>query len=215
MNNAIFDINYLKQRASMAGKLSRIDIYQGLVNPGNKQGLVKVQEIRPISEREFGGIFDFFENTTYGDFTAVFFPSKEIIYFSNRKPGDLANSLNGTENMQNYGIPSEEMIQAQVQKILENERLKMRLEQLENEAEENDVWGQRFGAAINMIIDRFVPGSSQAINSEPLLNGTELNNTEAALVILVENFGEEWLQKFAAKVANDPKIVPQIKAFFS
>jgi len=215
MNTAIFDIDYLKQRASMAGKLSRIDIYQGLVNPNNKQGLVKVQEIRPISEREFGGIFDFFQNTTYGDFTAVFFPSKEIIYFSNRKPGEIAGALNGSESMQNYGIPSEEMIQAQVQKILENERLKMRLEQLEEEAENNDMWGQRFGAALNMVIDRFIPGSSQTINAEPVLNGTDLNTTEAALVILVENFGEEWLQKFAAKVAADPKLVTQIKAFFS
>ena len=48
------------------------------------------------------------------------------------------------------------------------------------------------------------------------LNGTEdLNSTEAALVILVEKFGEEWLQKFAAKVQAEPHIVPQIKTFFS
>lgn len=215
MNTTIFDIDYLKKRASMAGKLSRIDIYQGLVNPGNKQGLVKVQEIRPISDRDFGGVFDFFQGTTFGDFTAVFFPSKEIIYFSNRKPGELPGTLNGTESMNNMGIPTEEMIQAQVQKILENERLKMRLQQLEEEAEANDQWGQRFGAAVNMIIDRFIPGSSQAMPAEPVLNGTDLNSTEAALVILVEKFGEDWLQKFAAKVQAEPHIVPQIKAFFS
>jgi hypothetical protein len=117
--------------------------------------------------------------------------------------------------MQNYGIPTEQQVQAQVQKILENERLKMRLQQLEDEAEQNDMWGQRFGAAVNMIIDRFIPGGSQQMEAEPVLNGTDLNSTEQALVILVEKFGEEWLQKFAAKVAADPKLVPQIKAFFS
>jgi hypothetical protein len=66
-----------------------------------------------------------------------------------------------------------------------------------------------------MVIDRFIPGSSQTIEAEPTLNGTDFNDTEAALVVLVEKFGEEGLQKFAAKIQADPSLVKQIKAFFS
>ena len=117
MNNGIFNLDYVKQRAQMAGKLTRVDIYSGFVNPGNKaQAVVKVQEIRPVSEREFGNVFDFFEKTTFGDFTAVFFPSREIIYFSN-KGNEI---MNGTQTPNFQGIPTEEQVQAQVQKILEN-----------------------------------------------------------------------------------------------
>ena len=213
--NEFKNIDFLKQQALMTSKLSRIDIYIGDVSPLNIKGAEKVQEMRPFAPGEWGDQFEFFKNNCYGTFTAFLFPSKVKVKIQNLKAGELPETLNGTENM-NYGIPTEEMIQAQVQKILENERLKMRLAQLEDEAEANDMWGQRFGAAVNMIIDRFIPGSSQAMEAEPVLNGTEnLNGTEQALVILVEKFGEEWLQKFAAKVSADPKLVPQIKAFFS
>lgn len=210
------DIDYLKQFTSMKSKLSRIDIFQDKVNPNNKIGLMKIQEMRPIGNNDFNEQLDFFKATSHGIFTAQLFPSKEVIHFSNLKPGELPETLNGSENMAtSYGIPTEEMIQAQVQKILENERLKMRLAQLEEEADNNDQWGQRFGAALNMVIDRFIPGSSQTMEAEPTLNGTDFNDTEAALVILVEKFGEEWLQKFAAKIQADPSLVKQIKAFFS
>jgi hypothetical protein len=213
--NEFKNIDFLKQQALMTSKLSRIDIYIGDVSPLNIKGAEKVQEMRPFAPGEWGDQFEFFKNNCHGTFTAFLFPSKVKVKIQNFRAGELPETLNGTENMQNYGIPTEQQVQAQVQKILENERLKMRLEQLEDEAEDNNVWGQRLGVALNMVLDRFVPGSSQTMQAEPVLNGTELNTTEAALVVLVENFGEEWLQKFAAKVANDPKIVPQIKAFFS
>jgi len=34
--NGIFNIEYVKKRASMVGKLTKIDIYQGFINPSNK-----------------------------------------------------------------------------------------------------------------------------------------------------------------------------------
>ena len=47
--NGIFTIDYVKKRAEMAGKLTKIDIYSGFVNPGNRQQhVVKIQEIRPV-----------------------------------------------------------------------------------------------------------------------------------------------------------------------
>jgi hypothetical protein len=217
MNTGIFNLDYVKQRAQMAGKLTRVDIYSGFVNPGNKtQNVVKVQEIRPVNERDFGNVFDFFEKTTFGDFTAVFFPSREIIYFSNKG----SEVMNGTQTPNFQGIPTEQQVQAQVEKILENERLKQRLADLENEQEENTVWGQRMGAALEMLIGRFIGISpiETATETEPVLNGTDtenMNPTEKALVILVQNFGEEWLQKFASKIQKEPHIVPQIKNFFS
>jgi hypothetical protein len=218
MNNGIFNLDYVKQRAQMAGKLTRVDIYSGFVNPGNKaQAVVKVQEIRPVSEREFGNVFDFFEKTTFGDFTAVFFPSREIIYFSN-KGNEI---MNGTHTPNFQGIPTEEQVQAQVQKILENERLKQRLADLEAEQEETNVWGQRMGAAMEMLVGNLLglPGKNISTETEPVLQGTEetenMSETEKALVILVQNFGEKWLQNFAAKIKAEPHIVPQIKNFFS
>ena len=218
MNNGIFNLDYVKQRAQMAGKLTRVDIYSGFVNPGNKaQAVVKVQEIRPVSEREFGNVFDFFEKTTFGDFTAVFFPSREIIYFSN-KGNEI---MNGTQTPNFQGIPTEEQVQAQVQKILENERLKQRLADLEAEQEETNVWGQRMSAAMEMLVGNLLglPGKNISTETEPVLQGTEetenMSETEKALVILVQNFGEKWLQNFAAKIKAEPHIVPQIKNFFS
>ena len=218
MNNGIFNLDYVKQRAQMAGKLTRVDIYSGFVNPGNKaQAVVKVQEIRPVSEREFGNVFDFFEKTTFGDFTAVFFPSREIIYFSN-KGNEI---MNGTHTPNFQGIPTEEQVQAQVQKILENERLKQRLADLEAEQEETNVWGQRMSAAMEMLVGNLLglPGKNISTETEPVLQGTEetenMSETEKALVILVQNFGEKWLQNFAAKIKAEPHIVPQIKNFFS
>lgn len=218
MNNGIFNLDYVKQRAQMAGKLTRVDIYSGFVNPGNKaQAVVKVQEIRPVSDREFGNVFDFFEKTTFGDFTAVFFPSREIIYFSN-KGNEI---MNGTHTPNFQGIPTEEQVQAQVQKILENERLKQRLADLEAEQEETNVWGQRMSAAMEMLVGNLLglPGKNISTETEPVLQGTEetenMSETEKALVILVQNFGEKWLQNFAAKIKAEPHIVPQIKNFFS
>lgn len=220
MNTGIFNLDYVKQRAQMAGKLTRVDIYSGFVNPGNKaQAVVKVQEIRPVNEREFGNVFDFFEKTTFGDFTAVFFPSREIIYFSNKG----SEIMNGTQQANFQGIPTEEQVQAQVQKILENERLKQRLADLEAEAEETSEWGKRMGIALEMLIGNMLGLSKTSAVNEPALNGTEteqydtsnMNETEKALVILVQKFGEEWLQKFAKKIEAEPHIVPQIKNFFS
>lgn len=218
MNSGIFTIDYVKQRAAMAGKLSRIDIYQGFINPANKgQQLVKVQEIRPLNDRDFGDVWNFFERTTFGDFTAVFFPSREIIPFTNKSEN---LTLNGNEPMY-QNIPTEEQINAQVQKILENERLKFRLQQLEEEREENDKWGERMGVALSMLMERFlgVPGGSIETETETALQGTntttDMNPTEQALVILVQKFGEEWLQKFAAKIEKEPHLVNQIKSFFS
>jgi len=219
MNTGIFNLDYVKQRAQMAGKLTRVDIYSGFVNPGNKaQAVVKVQEIRPLNEREFGNVFDFFEKTTFGDFTAVFFPSREIIYFSN-KGGEM---MNGTNQATFQGIPTEEQVKAQVEKILENERLKQRLAELEEEQENNSMWGNRMGVALEMLVGNLlgIPGKNVSSETEPVLQGTEIdtenmNETEKALVILVQKFGEEWLQKFAAKVQNEPNLVNQIKNFFS
>ena len=224
MNSGIFNLDYVKQRAEMAGKLTRVDIYSGFVNPANKaQAVVKVQEIRPVSDRDFGNVFDFFEKTTFGDFTAVFFPSREIIYFSNKG----TEMMNGTEQYkaqaQYQGIPSEEVVNAQVQKILENERLKQRLADLEAEAEETSEWGKRMGIALEMLIGNML-GIPKNAAPEPALNGTateteydtsNMNETEKALVILVQKFGEEWLQKFAAKIEREPQLVNQIKNFFS
>lgn len=204
----------------MAGKLTRVDIYSGFVNPANKaQAVVKVQEIRPLSEREFGNVFDFFEKTTFGDFTAVFFPSREIIYFSNKG----TEMVNGTQTPNFQGIPTEEQVQAQVQKILENERLKQRLADLEAEQEETSVWGQRMGAAMEMLVGNLLGLSKNTETPATALNGTDteeydttnMSDTEKALVILVKNFGEDWIKKFAAKIQNEPNIVPQIKNFFS
>lgn len=213
------NIEYVKKRAELSGKLSRIDIYNGFINPGNKgQALIKVQEIRPSTERDnLDSVFSFFEKTTHGDFTAVFFPSREIIYFSNKG----SEVMNGTNN-QYSGIPTEEMIQAQVAKILENERLKDKLARLEAEAEENSMWGKRMGVAMEMLVSNLLGlNKNVEMEAEPALNGTEtidtsnMNETERALVILVEKFGEEWLKKFAAKIQAEPHIVPQIKNFFS
>jgi hypothetical protein len=213
----IYTLDYIKQRAELTPKLTKIDIFEGFVNPSNKTApVIKVQEIRPGEGRSFGKTWEFFSSTTYGDFTAVFFPSKEIIYFSNKPE----NVLNG-DTMQNQFIPTDEMIRAQVEKALENERLKARVLELESEAEKNDIWGQRFGTALNMLIERWVmPGSSETIDTETaaaMLQGTdtETSPTEAALIILVEKFGEEWLQKFAAKIKAEPHLVNQIKNFFS
>lgn len=204
----------------MAGKLSRVDIYSGFVNPGNKaQAVVKVQEIRPIGERDFGNVFEFFEKTTFGEFTAVFFPSREIIYFTNKG----SEIMNGTQQNSFQGIPSEEVVMAQVQKILENERLKQKLADLEEEAAENTEWGKRMGVAVEMLIGNFLGLPKNNLEAENSLNGTDgeqydttnMTDTEKALVILVQKFGEEWIQKFSAKIQADPSIVAKIKNFFS
>lgn len=209
--NGIFTIDYVKKRAEMAGKLTKIDIYSGFVNPGNRQQhVVKIQEIRPDGNRDFSNVWEFFQNTTFGDFTAVFLPSKEIIYFSNK----TEQVLNGTENM-NY-IPNEEQVNAQVQRILEIERLKNKVAELEMERENQDDISSKFGTAITILIDKVLGGGSGAVNVEPVLNGSaDLNETENALAIIVAAFGEQWVVNFANKVQREPQIVPQIKNFFS
>jgi hypothetical protein len=208
--NGIFTIDYVKKRADMAGKLTKIDIYSGFVNPANRaQNVVKIQEIRPDANKDFRNVWEFFQNTTFGDFTAVFFPSKEIIYFSNK--GEV---LNGSEEM--AYIPTEEQINAQVQRVLEIERLKNKIAQLEEEREHQDEIGSKFGTAITILIEKLMGGNSTPVNIEPVLNGSEnLNETENALAVIVAAFGEDWVVKFANKVQREPHIVPQIKNFFS
>jgi hypothetical protein len=216
MNN-IYSIEYIEKRAALTSKLTKIDIYQGFVNPGIKGSAMKIQEIRPLEPGNFGNVWEFFKNTTFGDFTAVFYPSKEIIYFSNKPVLNGSENLNGIEAM-NY-IPTEDQVNAQVQRILEIERLKNKVQELEDEKENSDVWGRKMGAALNMIIERWVgvPGGSVTeIETEPVLNGSDnLNESERALAIIVSAFGEEWVKKFAAKIQNEPHLVNQIKNFFS
>lgn len=207
--NGVFTIDYVKKRAEMAGKLTKIDIYSGFVNPANRaQNVVKIQEIRPDANKDFRNVWEFFQNTTFGDFTAVFLPSKEIIYFSNK--GEI---LNGNEEM--AYIPTEEQINAQVQRVLEIERLKTKIAQLEEEREHQDEIGSKFGTAITILIEKLMGGNTP-VNVEPVLNGSEnLDETENALAVIVAAFGEEWVVKFANKVQREPHIVPQIKNFFS
>jgi len=115
-------------------------------------------------------------------------------------------------------IPTEDQINAQVQRILESERLKNRIAELEEEHENNNMWGQRFGTALNMIIEKWVGGSgaNTTMEVEPVLNGSEdMSETEKALTIIVSSFGEEWVQKFAGKIQREPNLIPQIKNFFS
>jgi len=214
----IKNIQQVREHAAMESKLNRIDVYSGFVDINNKgQRHFKVQVITPDpTTGSMDQAWNYFEKNNFGDFTAILYPTKTAIPFSNKN--EL--TLNGTE-MNYQHIPTEEQIQAQVQKILENERLKMRLEQLEQEQEENDMWGARMGVALNMLLDRFMGGNSTAIpTTEPALQGTDqetstLNPTEQALVILVNSFGEEWLQKFAAKIKAEPHLINKIKAFFS
>ena len=214
----IKNIQQVREHAAMESKLNRIDVYSGFVDINNKgQRHFKVQVITPDpTTGSMDQAWNYFEKNNFGDFTAILYPTKTAIPFSNKN--EL--TLNGTD-MNYQHIPTEEQIQAQVQKILENERLKMRLEQLEQEQEENDMWGTRMGVALNMLLDRFMGGNSTAIQTaEPALQGTDqetstLNPTEQALVILVNSFGEEWLQKFAAKIKSEPHLINQIKAFFS
>jgi hypothetical protein len=131
--------------------------------------------------------------------------------------------MNGIETPNFQGIPTEEQVQAQVQKILENERLKQRLADLEAEQEETSVWGQRMGAAMEMLVGNLLGLPKNNPVQETALNGTDtedydttnMTETEKALVVLVQNFGEEWIKKFAKKIQNEPNIVPQIKNFFS
>jgi hypothetical protein len=207
--NGVFTTDYVKKRAEMAGKLTKIDIYSGFVNPANRaQNVVKIQEIRPDANKDFRNVWEFFQNTTFGDFTAVFLPSKEIIYFSNK--GEL---LNGNEEM--AYIPTEEQINAQVQRVLEIERLKTKIEQLEAEREHQDEIGSKFGTAITILIEKLMGGNTP-VNVEPVLNGSEnLDETENALAVIVAAFGEDWVVKFANKIQREPHIVPQIKNFFS
>ena len=214
--NEIKTLDYVKDHASGERKLTKIDVYRGFINPDNRASkLLKAKEILPDQNGSFENGLEHFSKMNIGDFTLYFPGSRTWLYFSNKSD----SAMNGT-NFNYQNIPTEEQIQAQVQKILENERLKMRLEELEAEQEENDMWGTRMGVAMNMLLDRFIGGnSSQSIpTSEPALQGTDgeqFNPTEAALVILVNAFGEEWLQKFAAKIQADPKLINQIKAFFS
>jgi hypothetical protein len=214
--NEIKNLDYIKDHASGEHKLTKIDIYRGFIDPDNRSSkLLKVKEIRPDQNGTFENGLEHFSQQNIGDFTAYFPGSRTWHYFSNKSD----SAMNGM-NTNYQHIPTEDQIQAQVQKILENERLKMRLEELEAEQEENDMWGTRMGVAMNMLLDRFIGGNStQTIpTSEPALQGTDgeqFNPTEAALVILVNAFGEEWLQKFSAKIQADPKLINQIKAFFS
>jgi hypothetical protein len=215
--NEIKTLEYIKDHASTEHKLTKIDIYRGFIDPDNRTSkLLKCKEIRPDQNGSFENALEHFSQNNIGDFTIYFPGSRTWLYFSNKSE----SALNGN-NMNYQHIPTEDQIQAQVQKILENERLKMRLQELEAEQEENDMWGQRMGVAMNMLLDRFIGGNStQSIPvSEPALQGTDgeqqLNPTEAALVILVNSFGEEWLQKFASKIKAEPHLINQIKAFFS
>jgi hypothetical protein len=215
--NDIKTLDYIKDHASGEHKLTKIDIYRGFIDPDNRSSkLLKVKEIRPDQNGNFENGLEHFSQQNIGNFTVYFPGSRTWHYFSNQND----SAMNGT-NFNYQNIPTEEQIQAQVQKILENERLKMRLQELEDEKDENDMWGQRMGVAMNMLLDRFIGGnSSQSIPvSEPALQGTDgepqLNPTEAALVILVNSFGEEWLQKFAAKIKSEPHLINQIKSFFS
>lgn len=211
-------INQVRQHANLESKLHRIEVYKGFIDGGNLKANIgnRIQVLTPDPTGSMDQGWKYFEENNFGDFTAILFPSKTPIPFSNKS--ELA--LNGTEiNYQH--IPTEEQIQAQVQKILENERLKNRVQELEQQQEENDMWGTRMGVALNMLLDRFMGGNSTTIETaEPALQGTDgeqpqLNPTEQALVILVNSFGEEWLQKFAAKIKAEPHLINQIKAFFS
>lgn len=146
----VHDIDYVKERIALMPKLRRINVYENFVNPKNKINLMKSTVFDAVDKNSQ---IDHWVAKNKGNYTFEYSPGGFCDYVSTLQPGEQPTTLNGSEPMANMGIPTEEMIQAQVQKILENERLKMRVQQLEDEADQNDMWGQRFGAALNMVCD--------------------------------------------------------------
>jgi hypothetical protein len=222
MSYVIQPLNYVRKRAELEPKLTAIDIYSGHIFPNTPaQNRMKVQEIRFVDPGKLDATFDHFEKNTFGDFTAFFRPSKTFIHFSNGNVAGLkveeTQNFNGPQSSPYMNIPTTEQIRAQVEREMELERLKHKLQMLEDEQESRDNVSEKFNSILGVVIEKFLNPNKNIMPDVANLNGVnpdDLSDTEQSLAYIVSAFGEDWINRFAQRVKSDPGVVKQIKSFF-
>jgi hypothetical protein len=228
---------YIREKCTFPG-VKGLMVYYGFIDPMSRQATLaqKFQtgkDKTTISAREL----DFFENNYKGDFTARFLPSGEFCYFSTEDTALGGMPFNAQRKA--YAQPGVDMPEMSeiLAKAIEREKriteLEAQVQALEEELAQFETHGGKFSYALEAMLERVFPrlmapaapgaeplnGLFNQHNSQPKYNShkmpeEQLTELENALAILVDNFGEEWLIRFADVIAKEPHQVQKIKTFF-
>jgi hypothetical protein len=225
MSKTIYTLDQIVEAAAVAPMLSGVHIYQGFVEPDSKQA-VKVATWKPREDdtgRNFGAGPDVFGRSTFGNFTAIFKPGGEFLYFSNARPG--AENLPEFMNQEKFnvtGIDVNELLATAVEREKRISELEAEIENLREELQEQTDNEQKFQRAVFNTLDYFTrqklniqrPFSGPIQGSKQNETMTQEDELENAVALIIDAFGEDWLIRFAGHIAANPNTINQVKSFF-
>ena len=209
----VHDFTYVANRLK-AKDWTKAVVMDGFITDDNPKGIMVFQF---LNNDDLHNQLNLFEQYHQGEFTMRLNQSGIIIYFQN---GMDNNNLNGVR------VPTGRDMEKVMQLTLENKQLKEKIAELEEELKQFETSGQKFSYAMEHLLERvavrfnLIPGEApmqgtQRANPKPTYMAENLEPLEQAFVTLVENFGEDWLIRFAQKINDQPQLVNQIKSYFS
>lgn len=212
-NVEIQDFEYIKERLRTDNNWTKATVWQGILSNPNERAF---QTFVFNKGAQLDDQLAFFERHHRGDYTMRLDTRGAVIFFFNGPQNQYP--MQGSR----INVNSEEVQSTMMNLRLENERLKGKIAMLEKELEEFRDNGSKFGYAIAEAAKFIFPGLHQAANEfNPQTNMQGMEQTqyteqalEEAFGILLQNFGEDWLIRFAQQVQQNPAIVSQIKVYF-
>lgn len=219
----IHTLDYVIQRAAQAPRLTSVVIYQGFIDEV-KTTRPKLQVLTPsklTDGNQFGAQWDFFRANSFGNFSAVFNPNRELIYFENRRAGEapelVVNGNTGTLDLA-------QLIDRLTERELSILNLQQQVSELQAELDEEKSMQGKFAFGLEKVLTHFFPQVSAVTTVQAPLQGTgaqpnthwtnvTIQEAEDALFVIVEAMGTDWLTKFAKKLQAQPELVNTIKSY--
>lgn len=228
----IYTIEQIIEAAAVAPACSSVHIYQNFVEPDQAKA-VKVATWKAYDDqagRNFGAGPDVFKKSTFGNFTALFKPGGEFLYFTNARPGnDQPEILNAMPSGYTVtGIDVNELLSRAVEREKKIAELEAEIEELKQELEEQKDNENKFQRAVFNTLDYFnrranaiappapnpKPYKPAPMQGPPNANMPTDQELENAIAVIIDAFGDDWIIRFAGHIASKPETVNQIKSFF-
>lgn len=205
----IQDMVYIRERLGM-DNWNRANVFSGLITGNGQAGQLVYTFLKNANLQDQIRLFEQFHT---GYFTLKFDSRGPVVYFRN---GDEP-TLNGHTTSPQF---TQDATNKMLELRLEIERLKAENKSLKERLEEFEDVGGKFGFAIGKAVEMLFPQFSQLHEvTQPYIKPVQgmpqdTTELEQALAVLIDNFGEDWLIRFAAQVQNNPGIVSQVKTYF-
>jgi hypothetical protein len=220
----IFDLNEVSVRANLSPGVKSIHIYNGHVNDQTKGRAALMLFIKRDPNGSWPAEQMAYINKLKGNFTVVLKPSNEFFYITSGSNNDLFSM---------QGVPGgNENIIELVNRItaLEAEKVQLLLKitDLEDELKNFESASDKFSVALEKLFFSVAPKLGLLPNqNNTVMNGTNTNepnwqntpvsnelteeNLNAALYVIYDAFGDDFIVKFAQKIQRETNLVNQLK----